>query len=182
MVAHDGVDGPPACSPGVGPAPAEPESFTSWVGEHHRALLAFAELISGDVPTSEDLVQIALARAFLKWERLSGPDQEPVAYVRRIIVNENASLWRRAWKRRERPTAELPERSTSPTSSTGSDRTWVAVQMLPLRQRTVIALRFYADLSVADTAVAMGCSTGTVKTHTSRAIAALRTRLDGAPT
>jgi len=109
MAARDELDGPPVVRDGS-PAPAEDvETFTSWAGEHHRALLAFAELISGDVSTAEDLVQIALAKVFLKWARLSRPDQEPLAYVRRIILNEDASLWRRAWKRRERPTAELPE-------------------------------------------------------------------------
>jgi RNA polymerase sigma-70 factor (sigma-E family) len=140
-------------------------------------LLAFAELISPDASTAEDLVQIALARVFLKWVRLSRSDQDPLAYARRIVVNENASLWRRAWKRRERPTAELPELLALVASAEGSEPTWTAVQELPLRQRTAIALRFYADLSVADTAAAMECSPGTVKTHTFRALTTLRARL-----
>lgn len=181
-ISRDYVDGLQVVRRDPEPPVEGPESFTSWAGEHHRALLGFAELISGDFSTAEDLVQIALAKVYLKWGRLSRTDQDPLAYVRRIVVNENASLWRRAWKRRERPTAELPERPTPLTSSDNSDQTWAAVQALPRRQRTAVALRFYADLSVADTAFAMGCSTGTVKTHTSRALATLRTRLTGAST
>ena len=182
MVSRDGVDGPELVRLDPAPATDEPESFTSWAGEHHRTLLAFAELISGDPSTAEDLVQIALAKVFLRWGWLSRPDQEPLAYVRRIIVNENANLWRRAWKRRERSTADLPERPAPDTSFEAWSRTWEAVQALPRRQRTAIALRFYAELSVADTAAAMGCSAGTVKTHTARAIASLRARLTGAST
>jgi len=164
------------------PEGEQTERFTLWAGEHYRSLLGFAELISGDASTAEDLVQIALARVYLKWGRLSLDDQDPLAYVRRIVVNENTSLWRRAWKRRERSTAEPPERPVDVTSSDRGDQAWVTVQSLPRQQRTVIALRFYADLSVADTATAMGCSTGTVKTHTSRALAALRAQLSGVST
>jgi DNA-directed RNA polymerase specialized sigma24 family protein len=79
-------------------------------------------------------------------------------------VNENASLWRRAWKRRERSTELLPE--PRPVDAAPVDTTWALVQALPTRQRTAIALRFYSDLSVAETAETMGCSEGAVKTHT----------------
>jgi RNA polymerase sigma-70 factor (sigma-E family) len=179
---RDDMDGPQLVRPDTASGRGQPERFTLWAGEHYPSLLAFAELICGDASTAEDLVQIALARVYLRWERLSHPDQEPLAYVRRIVVNENVSLWRRGWKRRERSTAELPDTPTVVASSERADQTWAAVQALPRQQRAVVALRFYADLSVADTAVAMGCSTGTVKTHTSRALAALRTQLSGAST
>ena len=71
--------------------------FTAWVADRHRPLLDFAQLVAGDASTAEDLLQTALARAYLKWSRLS---------------NENASLWRRAWKRRERSTGSVPEAGT----------------------------------------------------------------------
>lgn len=149
--------------------------FPAWVRDYQRPLLGFAQLIAGDPHTGEDLLQTALARAYLKWSKIGAAGQDPVGYVRRIIVNENASLWRHAWKRRERPTATLPEPATSDEGSI--DLTWSAVQALPTRQRTAIALRFYADLTVAETATAMGCSPGSVKTHTSRAIAKLKQAL-----
>lgn len=145
--------------------------FATWVDDYQRSLLAFAQLVAGDAYTAEDLVQTALARAYLKWSTLGAPGQHPLAYVHRIIVNENASLWRRAWKRRERSTDSVPE--TAQPEGPGYDQTWAMVQTLPARQRTAIALRYYADLSVAQTAEAMGCSTGAVKTHTSRAMAKL---------
>lgn len=151
-------------------------SFSEWVGSHQRSLLSFARLISGDAHAAEDLVQVALAKAYLKWGKLSGEDHSPLAYVRRVIVNENATLWRRPWRRQEQLTGTPPERAA--VGEEALDTTWALVQALPLRQRTVVALRFYADLSVIDTALAMGCSTGTVKTHTSRAMATLKERLD----
>jgi RNA polymerase sigma-70 factor (sigma-E family) len=150
--------------------------FASWVDDHQRSLLAFAQLVSGDDHGAEDLVQQSLTKAYLRWDRLSEPGQNPQAYVRRIIVNDNASLWRQTWKRREHPTAQPPDRAAL-AGEPVVDTTWHLVQSLPLRQRTVVALRFYADLSVAETADLMGCSTGAVKTHTSRAMAKLKTAL-----
>ena len=150
-------------------------AFTAWVGEHQRHLLGFAVLVAGDRATAEDVLQAALARAYLRWGRLGAEDQHPLGYVRRSIVNENASLWRRAWKRRERLTADLPE--TADAGPATPDTTWVLVQALPRQQRAAVALRFYADLTVAETASVMGCSEGAVKTHTSRAIAKLRDAL-----
>jgi RNA polymerase sigma factor (sigma-70 family) len=130
--------------------------FSTWVADYQRPLLGFAQLVAGHPETGEDLLQIALAKAFLKWSKIGANGQDPLAYVRRIIVNENASLWRHAWKRRERSTAILPE--PAPNEDAPFDTTWVAVQTLPARQRTVIALRYYADLTVSETATMMGCS------------------------
>lgn len=159
----------------VSPRASLDEDFSAWVREHQRSLLAFAQLVCGETHAAEDLVQVALAKAYLKWSRLSQPGQSPAAYVRRIIVNDHTSLWRRAWKRLEQSTDAVPERAGQPADP--DDATWALVQALPPRQRTAIALRFYADLSVVDTAAAMGCSTGAVKIHTSRAVAKLRAAL-----
>lgn len=84
-------------------------------------------------------MQIALARAYLKWSKISARGEHPLGYVRRIIVNENASLWRRAWKRRERSTSSVPEAGMpDPTSI---DTTWEMVKALPSRQRTGLLRR-----------------------------------------
>lgn len=146
--------------------------FSGWVADHQRPLLAFAQLVAGDEQIGEDLLQTALARTYLAWSKIGALGEYPAGYVRRIIVNENALMWRHAWKRRERSMPSPPE--TEMVEPTPIDTTWALVQALPVRQRTAIALRFYADLTVAETADAMGCSQGTVKTHTSRAIAKLR--------
>ena len=100
------------------------------------------------------------------------------AYVRRIMVNENNSLWRRAWKRREQPTDEVPEGapSTTPTTTGRSAALWALVQTLPRKARAVVVLRYYEELTEAETADVLGISVGTVKSQTSRALAALRER------
>lgn len=149
--------------------------FTAWVSDYQRSLLSLAQLVAGDGATGEDLLQNALARAYLRWPQIGASGQHPLGYVRRMIVNENASLWRRAWKRRERSADAPPEPEA--VDRTSVDGTWAMVQALPRQQRAAVALRFYADLSIAETATAMGCSEGAVKTHTSRAIAKLRTAL-----
>lgn len=151
-----------------------PTSRRGWPITTARCL-AFAQLVAGDAGTGEDLLQIALARAYLKWSTISARGEHPLGYVRRIIVNENASLWRRAWKRRERSTDSVPEPGMVDPASV--DTTWAVVNALPSRQRAAIALRYYADLSVTETAAVMGVSVGSVKTHTARALAKLRATL-----
>ena len=154
------------------PGPEAVSEFSGWVADHQRSLLGFAQLVAGDEQTGEDLLQTALARAYLARSKIGAAGQHPVSYVQRTIVNENASMWRRAWKRRERSVPSPPDAAL--VEPTPIDTTWALVQALPTQQRAAIALRFYADLSVAETADAMGCSQGAVKTHTARAIAKLR--------
>ncbi len=117
----------------------------------------------------------SLAKLYLAWDRVR--DRESVdAYVRRIMVNEHNSLWRRAWKRREVTTDVVPE--TTPFLDEYDDgsgaRLWTAVQTLPRKARAVLVLRYYEQLSEAETADVLGISVGTVKSQTSRALAALR--------
>lgn len=153
--------------------------FAAYVAARQASLLRTAYLISGDRHTAEDLVQTALAKLYLSWDKISRRDSID-GYVRRIIVNEHNSLWRRPWKRRETSTDELPESTTvdhTARSDTGTDADlWAFVQSLPRKQRAVLVLRYYEELSEAETAEALGISVGTVKSQTSRALAALRGR------
>lgn len=150
------------------PATAGRPGFDEFVAARSGALLRTAYLLTQDAHLAEDLVQTALAKAWFARRRIHG-DPEP--YVRRIMVNEFASGRRRKW-RGERPTAELPE-THSPASEPHTDL-WHALANLPRRQRAVIVLRFFDDLTEADTARALGVSVGTVKSQTARAMAKLR--------
>ena len=134
-------------------------------------LLRTAYLLTRDPALAEDLLQTALTKAWFAWRRL---DEQPEPYVHKILVNTYATWWRRKW-RGERPTGELPERGqvTGDGPETRHDL-WVALGRLPRRQRAVVVLRFFDDLSEADTAEVLGCSVGTVKSQTSKALAKLR--------
>lgn len=153
-------------------APSPERDFSRFVARHGRQLTGFARLIAANAADADDLTQTALAQAFLHWKRISADDFDTLAYVRRIIVNEHRSLWRRAFRRHEVVTDQPPDGGSSDDSAI--DETWEQVMALPPRQRAVIALRFYSDLSVADTAAALRCSEGTVKSQTSRALDNLR--------
>ena len=151
--------------------------FVEFVAARQHALLRFAYLLTSDHHTAEDLVQTALAKTYLTWDRLR--DRGAIdAYVRRIIVNENTSMWRRAWRRNEHSTEQLPEPGADALRSGADaetrDAMWQVVQTLPAKQRAAVVLRYYEDLTEADTAAVLGCSIGNVKSQTSRAIAAMR--------
>ncbi|MEV6285455.1 SigE family RNA polymerase sigma factor [Kribbella sp. NPDC051770] len=147
------------------------ESFDAFVQARSGRLLRTAYLLTQDHALAEDLLQTALAKAWFAWSRIDGGDPEP--YVRKILVNTYSTWWRRRWNG-EQPTGELPE-SAAPSAGT-VERTdlWRALQQLPRRQRAVVVLRYYEDLSAAETARVLGCSTGTVKSQTSKAFAKLR--------
>ena len=135
-----------------------------------QRLLRTAYLLTHDAALAEDLLQTALTKTWFAWNRL---DDQPEPYVRKILVNTYATWWRRRW-RGERPTGDLPERSrTEPGTETSHDL-WVALGRLPRRQRAVVVLRFFDDLSVVATADVLGCSEGTVKSQTVKALAKLR--------
>ena len=151
--------------------------FAAYLQARRASVLRTAYLLSGDLHTAEDLTQTAFAKLYLAWDRVR--DRESIdGYLRRILVNENNSLWRRGWKRREHATDELPE----PTPvldqyDDGRDAAlWDVVQSLPKKARAVLVLRYYEQLSEAETAEVLGVSVGTVKSQTSRALAALRER------
>ena len=153
------------------------ESFDDFVATRSNRLLRTAYLLTHDRALAEDLVQTSLAKAWFSWGRIEG---RPEAYVRRIMVNTYSSWWRRRWNGEE-ATADLPERGAGQGFRPGEDvrvddRTdlWRALARLPRRQRAVVVLRFYEDLSEAETAEIMQCSVGTVKSQASRALARLR--------
>ncbi|WP_395659330.1 SigE family RNA polymerase sigma factor [Nocardioides sp.] len=151
--------------------------FTAYLEARQGRLLRTAYLLTGDQHQAEDLLQTSLAKLYLAWDRVQ--DRGSVdAYVRRIMVNENNSLWRRAWKRREQSHDVVPE--TAPVHDVYDEglgaSVWEVVQTLPRRARAVVVLRYYEQLSEAETAEVLGISVGTVKSQTSRALASLRER------
>lgn len=153
------------------------EEFREFVAARSSALLRTAYLLAGDWATAEDLLQTALTKTYLAWKRLGGIEAiEP--YARRVMVNTSTSWWRRRWHG-ERPTEVLPERAGVDEIEQQLDRDvlWRHLQALPARQRAVLVLRYYEDMSEAQTAALLEISPGTVKSQTSRALNTLRRRL-----
>ncbi len=149
------------------------DEFSAYVGERQRRFVRFAYLLTGDAHEAEDLVQSALARVYRRWSAIEGTAD---AYVRRAIVNEHRSRWRRTWRHREvvsSPLVSVVDLAADPVGGR-DDELWAIVSGLPRQQRATVVLRYYEDLSEAQTAEILGCTVGTVKSHTSRALAALR--------
>jgi RNA polymerase sigma-70 factor (sigma-E family) len=157
--------------------------FREFVSARSAALLRLAYLVCGDLGLAEDLLQTTLTRTYLAWRRIDGIDSLD-AYSRRVLLNTATSWWRRRW-RGERPTLEMPEQPVADRVDQMAERDamWRLLGRLPARQRAVIVLRYYEDLSEADIALQLGLSVGTVKSHASRALATLRAHLgdDHAP-
>ena len=149
-----------------------PEGFVDFVVARGPALHRTAVLLTRHEASAEDLVQTALAKAWRAWGRV---DTDHEAYVRRIIVNEFASGWRRRW-RGEVPTAEPPEAAGDGHDDAVTLRAslMAALATLPPRQRAVIVLRFFHDCTEARTAETLGITVGTVKSQTAKALASLR--------
>lgn len=154
--------------------------FESYVAGAQARLLRTAYLLVGDQASAEDLVQTALAKLYLGWNKVQKRESLD-GYVRRIMVNEHINWWRRAWRRNEHSVEAVPERPYDDpghqTDVVEREDLWALVQTLPPRQRAAVVLRFYEDLSEAETARVLGCSLGTVKSQTSRALAGLRTTM-----
>ncbi|MFV2012175.1 MULTISPECIES: SigE family RNA polymerase sigma factor [unclassified Micromonospora] len=159
------------------PSNSVEEDFREFVASRSGALLRTAYLLAGDWATAEDLLQTALTKTYLAWKRL-GQIEAVEPYARRVLVNTATSWWRRRWHG-ERPTETLPERAGPDLIQQQLDRDvlWRHVKALPARQRAVLVLRYYEDLSEAQTAALLNISPGTVKSQTSRALGTLRKRL-----
>lgn len=146
------------------------EDFDEWVAVTAPRLHRTAYLLVGDWALAQDLVQHACASTWTRWSAVDAP--EP--YARSVMARTASSWWRRKW-RGEVPTEVLPEGGTDPWSEVdGRDVVGRALRSLPAKQRAVVVLRFFDDLSEAETAAALGWPVGTVKSTTSRALAALR--------
>lgn len=150
---------------------AGPE-FADWVLARRGSLLRIAWLLTGEGAGAEDLVQTALLRCWPRWSRVRRM-ADIDAYVHKIMSNAYVSGRRRHW-RCEVPTAVVPEPPTvKPIDDDGAELL-AALGRLPRGQRAVVVLRFAEDLSERQTAALLGCSVGTVKSQTARALAALR--------
>ncbi|WP_034592361.1 SigE family RNA polymerase sigma factor [Hamadaea tsunoensis] len=151
-------------------------SFVSFVEERSTALLRTAYLLTGDRGHAEDLLQTALLRTLRHWRRAR---DAPESYVRQVLVNLSRDRIRTLLRRpRELPLPPDPDalRSADPAADRFGERQEIAqvLRVLPIRQRQVVVLRFFEDLTVEQTARLLGCSTGTVKSYTSRGLARLR--------
>jgi RNA polymerase sigma-70 factor (sigma-E family) len=161
---------------------ADRVSFEQFVEGSSSHMLTLAMLLTGHSRVdAEDLLQTVLERAYRRWRRICATG-DPAPYVRRMLVNAAADRWRLLRRRPELPLAPDGPRSAVGTLA-GPDTTaavaeqdllWRALACLPPGQRAVLVLRYYEDLTEAQTAAALGCTVGSVKTQTSRALGKLR--------
>jgi RNA polymerase sigma-70 factor (sigma-E family) len=156
---------------------AEEARFREFVAGRSPALLRTAYLLVGDRGRAEDLVQTALIKTYLAWGRIRDPGAIE-AYVHRVMATTATSWWRRR-SSGERPDPAAPEIAVADASAAvaEADRVRRYLLTLPARQRAVLVLRFFNDLSEADVAEALGLSRGAVSAYTSRGLAALRERI-----
>jgi RNA polymerase sigma-70 factor (sigma-E family) len=147
--------------------------FTAFVAARRTHLRRIAYALCGDWHQAEDLLQTALAKLYVAWPRLRRVGSEE-AYVRQILVRATIDESRRPW-RRERPTEEVRD-DAGPGGFPAEERSALfdALQSLPTMQRKVVVLRHWLGLSVAETADELGIGQGTVKSHSSRGLEALR--------
>jgi RNA polymerase sigma-70 factor (sigma-E family) len=150
------------------------EGFRKFVQACGPALARTAFLLTGNDHGAEELLQAALVKVVLRWRKVLVA-ADPEAYTRRVMINESISRWRK-FGRSEMPVASPPERSGQDELESIDRRIDLAVALgsLAPRRRAVIVLRYYEDLSVAETAALLGCSIGTIKSQCADALARLR--------
>ncbi|HUD77879.1 MAG TPA: SigE family RNA polymerase sigma factor [Streptosporangiaceae bacterium] len=149
-------------------------AFRDYVQARSRALLRTAYLLTGNLADAEDLLQSALAKTYLAWDRIE--DRGALdGYVRRALVNTHISWWRRR-RLDEFPTDEVPDQAVADysVSSELQESLRRAIDRLPQRMRAAVMLRYYEDMTEAEVAEILGVSLGTVKSTVSRAVAKLR--------
>lgn len=157
--------------------------FEEFVAARGPRLLRVAWLLTGDSHLAEDLLQTVLAKVWPKWRRIA--TENPEAYVRRALVNTHASWWQRRWR------GEIPYEHERIPEGTGAEDPFAAVDLerslslvvrrLPPRQRAVVVLRYFEELSVQETAQVLGCRPGTVKSQAAKALNTLRAELATVP-
>lgn len=146
--------------------------FAGFVAARYAALARTAYLLTGDRGHAEDLVQTALMTTLRAWHRIAAPEAAE-AYTRTTMIRLLARASKRRW-RGELPTAVLPQTAMHAADADTALDVRRVLAALPWEQRAVLVLRHFCDLSEQDTAAALGCSVGTVKSRASRGLAALR--------
>jgi RNA polymerase sigma-70 factor (sigma-E family) len=150
--------------------------FEELVAARGQALLRFAVMLCGDRDRAEDLVQSVLAKAYRRWSRVAAADR-PEAYLKAMVVNEHLGWWRRR-SNQELPAAEPcgaePVSGDGTAARASRDAAWTLLATLSRRQRAVLVLRYYEDLSDDQIAVVLGCGASTVRGTAARALGALR--------
>ena len=160
----------------------EEEPYVALVGARWTALHRTAFLLTGHQADADELLQETLTKAYVSWARVSRAS-DPAAYLHRMLVNEFLSERRLArWSREKLGllSQESVERSPEPGTVDRLEM-WTKLQQLPARQRAVVVLRYYHDWSEAQTAAALGCAVGTVKSQASAALKTLRSRMTTSP-
>jgi RNA polymerase sigma-70 factor (sigma-E family) len=158
---------------------ATDDDFRGFFAQHYERLCRLGFLLTGDPAQAEDLAQDALVRTWRRWRLVRKPDN-PETYARKVLVNRHRSLLRRAlvearYRYRYR---DRPNQGYSHEHREDAIVLWAATRRLPLRQRAVLVLRYYEDLSEAEIARVLGIPVGTVKTLARRGLARLRRSLD----
>ncbi|MEU5965417.1 SigE family RNA polymerase sigma factor [Micromonospora parva] len=153
---------------------ADDEHFREFVDTRYMDLLRVAYHLTGSAQDAEDLVQAALVKVMRRWRRV----EDPMAYLRRVMINQHISSWRR-YRVHELVTAILPERSIRDMTDAVAERhaLYAAMRALSPRTRAVIVLRYVVDLPEAEVAATLSCSVGSVKSRASRGLARLRLAL-----
>jgi RNA polymerase sigma-70 factor (sigma-E family) len=152
-------------------------AYVDYVTARRAHLRRVAYALCGDWHRADDLLQTALVKLYVAWPQVRRTGSED-AYVRRILVRASIDESRRPW-RRERATDDLPDRpAPEPTGVEERAALFDALQALPPQQRAAVVLRHWLGLSVAETAAELGINEGTVKSHTSRGLAALRLTME----
>jgi len=161
-----------------GPLDAESrEAFENYVRARGQRLIRTAYLLTGDHQIAQDIVQNALASALASWRRVKEVSNLD-AYMYAALVNARSRWWRRRWHA-EVPSEYVPEPAPRPDERRYElyDQMLTVLRTLPERQRAAVVLRYYEDLTEAQTAELLGCTVGTVKSQTARGLAKLRAAL-----
>jgi len=157
------------------------DGLREFVEREWAPLVRLAYLLTGDRGHAEDLVQAALEKTHRRWDKVARMDA-PIAYVRRVMVN-TAISWRRRRRVVEVPLLAADGPVSDPYAPVDQrQQVLVALRRLPPRMRAVLVLRYFADLSEADVADALGCSVGSVKSQASRGLSRLREHLESPAT
>lgn len=159
------------------------QALTDLYTEHYQSLVRLAATLLDDPSTSEEVVQDAYINMYGKWNRIKEP-AAAIGYLRTTVLNLARSRMRRrlvARKHAPKPMPDTPAAEVSAMENLEQDRVLAILRTLPTRQREVLVLRYYQDLSEAQIADTIGISKGAVKTHASRGMAALRAQLAKSP-